>query len=125
MQSTVFDSVPGSWISGYNHRTMKNILIALVLAGALCTGALAAPLGTNTRTVIPAQIQQIISVDYRSLRNSPSGKELKNSVLPENPKAFETSLRCMGINPDADVEQWTFDAHAAQRSLKGFQIFGQ
>ena len=102
---------------------MKNILIALVLAGALCTGALAAPLGTNTRTVIPAQIQQIISVDYRSLRNSPSGKELKNSVLPENLKAFETSLRGMGINPDADVEQLTFVSYRTPKgAIRNFGV---
>jgi hypothetical protein len=95
---------------------MKSISMALVLACALVTGALAAPLGTNTRTVLPAQIQQIISVDYRSLRNSPSGMALKNRVLPENLKAFETSLREMGVNPDTDVEQLTFVAY---RTAKG------
>jgi hypothetical protein len=90
--------------------------MALVLACALVTGALAAPLGTNTRTVLPAQIQQIISVDYRSLRNSPSGMALKNRVLPENLKAFETSLHEMGVNPDTDVEQLTFVSY---RTAKG------
>jgi len=86
---------------------MKTISIAF-LACILCAGALAAPLGTNTRTVLPAQIQQIISVDYRVLRNSPSGIALKNRVLPDNLKSFETSLKGMGVNPDADVEQLTF-----------------
>jgi hypothetical protein len=95
---------------------MKSFSLALLLACALCTSSLAAPLGTNTRTVLPAQIQQIISVDYRALRNSPSGMALKNRVLPENLKAFETSLRGMGVNPDADVEQLTFVAY---RSPKG------
>jgi len=108
--------VPRSGAEGYNHKTMKSISMALVLACALVTGALAAPLGTNTRTVLPAQIQQIISVDYRSLRNSPSGMALKNRVLPENLKAFETSLREMGVNPDTDVEQLTFVAY---RTAKG------
>lgn len=95
---------------------MKNILIALLWASALCTGALAAPLGTNTRTVLPAQIQQIISVDYRALRNSPSGMALKDRVLPDNLKAFESSLRGVGVNPDSDVEQLTFVAY---RTPKG------
>jgi hypothetical protein len=95
---------------------MKSISMALVLACALVSSALAAPLGTNTRTVLPAQIQQIISVDYRSLRNSPSGMALKNRVLPENLKAFETSLHEMGVNPDTDVEQLTFVAY---RTAKG------
>jgi hypothetical protein len=96
---------------------MKSILIALLLAGALCTGALAAPLGTNTRTVLPAQIQQIISVDYRALRNSRSGMALKNRVLPDNLKAFETSLRGMGVNPDTDVEQLTFVAYRTPKGM--------
>ncbi len=95
---------------------MKRILSALFLAGVLCASALAAPLGTNTRTVLPSQIQQIISVDYRILRNSSSGMALKNRVLPENLKAFETSLKGMGINPDVDVEQLTFVAY---RTVKG------
>ncbi len=95
---------------------MKTISIAFLLACALCTSALAAPLGTNTRTVLPAQIQQIISVDYRMLRNSPSGIALKNRVLPDNLKSFETSLRGMGVNPDTDVEQLTFVSY---RTTKG------
>lgn len=96
---------------------MKKILFALVIAGALCSVALAAPLGTDTRTVLPAQIQQIISVDYRALRNSPSGMALKNRVLPENLKAFESSLRGMGINPDTDVEQLTFVSYRMPKGV--------
>jgi hypothetical protein len=101
---------------------MKTFLTALVLACAFCTSALAAPLGTNTRTVLPAQIQQIISVDYRALRNSSSGMALKNRVLPENLKAFEASLRGMGVNPDADVDQLTFVAYRTAKG--GIRNFG-
>lgn len=102
---------------------MKTFSIALVLACALCTSVLAAPLGTNTRTVLPAQIQQIISVDYRALRNSSSGVALKNRVLPENLKAFETSLRGMGVNPDTDVEQLTFVAYrTAKGAVRNFGV---
>jgi hypothetical protein len=100
---------------------MKAFLTALLLA-ALCTGALAAPLGTDARTVIPAQVQQIISVDYRSLRNSPSGMALKDRVLPDNLKEFEVSLRGLGVDPDWDVEQLTFVSY---RVPKGFvRTFG-
>jgi len=84
---------------------------------ALCTSVLAAPLGTNTRTVLPAQIQQIISVDYRALRNSGSGIALKNRVLPENLKSFETSLRGMGVNRDVDVEQLTFVSYRTEKGM--------
>jgi hypothetical protein len=90
---------------------------------ALCANVLAAPLGTNTRTVLPAQIQQIISVDYRMLRNSPSGMALKNRVLPENLKSFEISLRAMGVNPDREVEQLTFVAYRAPKGeLRTFGV---
>jgi hypothetical protein len=102
---------------------MKTISIALVLACAFCTSVLAAPLGTNTRTVLPAQIQQIISVDYRALRNSSSGIALKNRVLPENLKAFESSLRGMGVNPDVDVEQLTFVAYRTPKgTMRNFGV---
>jgi hypothetical protein len=102
---------------------MKKISIALVLACAFCTSVVAAPLGTNTRTVLPAQIQQIISVDYRSLRNSSSGIALKNRILPENLKAFESSLRGMGVNPDVDVEQLTFVAYRTPKgTMRNFGV---
>lgn len=109
---------PGDGLSKteYNCKLMKSILIAL-LAGILCTSVFAAPLGTNTRTVLPARIQQIISVDYRILRNSSSGMALKNRVLPDNLKAFETSLRGMGVNPSSDVEQLTFVAYRTPKGL--------
>jgi len=67
--------------------------------------------------VLPAQIQQIISVDYRALRNSGSGIALKNRVLPENLKTFETSLRGMGVNPDLDVEQLTFVSYRTEKGM--------
>ena len=95
---------------------MKKILIAVLALFALGSSMSAAPLGTSARTVLPSQIQQVISVDYRMLRNSPSGIALKNRVLPENLKSFEASLKGLGINPDADIEQLTFVSY---RSSKG------
>jgi len=70
--------------------------------------AFAAPLSSSARTVVPFAIQQIISVDYRTLRGSETAVALKNRVLPENLKQFESALRAFGINPDKDVEQLTF-----------------
>ncbi len=94
---------------------MKRVsfLLALVMLGSILS--FGAALGTSTRTVIPSDIQQIISVDYRALRNSPTALALKNQVLPENLKQFETALRGVGVNPDTDVEQLTF----ASFRLKG------
>ncbi len=87
---------------------MKQLLFRFSLVVLLCAPALAAPLSSNARTVIPSAIQQIISVDYRALRGSQTALALKNRVLPANLKQFETALRGMGIDPDKDVEQITF-----------------
>ncbi len=81
-------------------------LLSLVMLGSSLSFGVG--LGTSTRTVIPSDIQQIISVDYRNLRNSPTALALKNQVLPENLKQFETALKGIGLNPDTDVEQLTF-----------------
>jgi len=87
---------------------MKRFAIVLALAMLGSSLSFGAALGTNARTVIPSDIQQIISVDYRALRNSPTALALKNRVLPENLKEFEKALKDIGINPDTDVEQLTF-----------------
>jgi hypothetical protein len=84
------------------------LLTTLGLIVGLSGLALAAPVGSSARAVIPAQAQQIISVDYRALRNSDSGMALKNRVLPDNLKQFEDTLRGMGLDLDKDVEQLTF-----------------
>lgn len=99
---------------------MKRIVICLCL---LLAGLplLAMPLGTSARVVIPADIQQIISVDYRALKNSPTALALKARVLPDQLKEFETSLRGFGIDPDNDVEQLTF---ASFRAKKNVEIIG-
>jgi len=68
---------------------MKRLALFLVFAIAVPT--FAASLGSNARTVIPSQVQQIISVDYRALKNSDTGLALKAKVMPENLKEFETA----------------------------------
>lgn len=87
---------------------MKRIALLSALLLAMGSSALAAPLGTAARTVIPMDIQQIISVDYRALKASPTAIALKEKVLPDNMKQFENALRGVGVNPDQDVEQLTF-----------------
>jgi hypothetical protein len=87
---------------------MKRIAIVSVLLLTLGSSLFAAPLGTAARTVIPADIQQIISVDYRALKASPTAIALEEKVLPDNMKQFQAALRGVGVNPDQDVEQLTF-----------------
>lgn len=89
-------------------KPMKKLLPHLLFISLLCLPAFAAPLSSNARTVVPSAIQQIISVDYRALRGSQTAMALKNRVLPDNLKQFETALRGLGIDPDKDVEQITF-----------------
>ena len=100
---------------------MKHILAGLFLCGALCIPALAAPLSSNARTVVPSAIQQIISVDYRALRDSQTAHALRDRVLPESLKQFEAALKATGIDPDKDVEQLTLVNY---RSPKGPHSIG-
>src|SRR3954470_16255045 len=99
----------GTLVPGFDPRgNMRRFVIILCLAMLGSSFSFGAALGTSTRTVIPSDIQQIISVDYRALRNSPTAVALKNQLLPQNLKQFETALRGVGVNPDVDVEQLTF-----------------
>lgn len=95
---------------------MKQFVIAIVLSGAMCLPASASPLSSNARTVVPSAVQQIISVDYRDLRDSPTARALKDRVMPDSIKQFEAALRGVGIDPDRDAEQLTFVSY---RNAKG------
>ena len=97
---------------------MKKFLSLLCLILLLSGLSLAAALGTATQTVIPADVQQIISVDYRSLQNSPTAQALKAQVLPENLKEFETSLRGVGLNPEKEVDQLIFVSYRMAKQVK-------
>ena len=97
---------------------MKRLAVILSLAMLGSSFSFGSALGTNTRTVIPSDVQQIISVDYRALRNSQIALALKNRVLPDNLKEFETALKGIGINPDNDVEQLTLASFRVKKGLK-------
>lgn len=100
---------------------MKRNFVILLLTAASTVPAFAASLGSNARTVIPSPVQQIISIDYRALKDSPSGLSLKARVMPPNLKEFETALKGMGIDPDKDVDQLAFVSY---RSKSGIRAFG-
>jgi len=102
---------------------MKRQLSSLALICAMALPAAAASLGTNSRAAIPADVQQVISADYRAMRNSETAMALKQRVLPENLKQFETSLRALGISPERDMEQLTFAAYRPT-SAKGLRSVG-
>jgi hypothetical protein len=88
----------------------------------LAATALAMPLGTSSRAVIPSDIQQIISVDYRALHDSPTALALKEQVLPESLKLFEKALKGIGIDSERDVDQLTFAAY--RMGKQGVKVVG-
>jgi hypothetical protein len=100
-------------------RHFKNCLCVLFLSSV---AAWASPMASAARGVIPSAVQQIISVDYRSLKNSDTAMALKQQVLPPNLKEFEGALKDIAIDPDKDVDQLTF---ASYRSAKeGVKVIG-
>lgn len=102
---------------------MKRFMLSVVLAAAVALPAFAASLGSNARTVIPSQVQQIISVDYRALKNSETGLALKAKVMPPNLKEFETALKGMSIDADKDVDQLAFVSYRnSKNQLRAFGL---
>src|SRR5215831_4442248 len=98
----------------------KLALAVIILLSGL--PGLAAPLGTAARTVIPIEVQQIINVDYRRMKNSDTAMDMKAKLLPPNMKQFEDALKGIGVNPDRDIDQITL----ASFRLKdhGLQMIG-
>ncbi len=84
-------------------------LLKISLASLLLMGmAYAMPLNSSARTCVPADLLQLISVDYRALKDSPTAMQLKQQLLPDNIKQFETALKSIGLDPENDVDTLTF-----------------
>jgi len=83
----------------------KLVLLGLLLSAA---AAMAMPLASSARALVPSEIQQLIGVDYRSLKDSPTAQQLKDQVLPQDLKDFEASLKGIGIDADNDLDQLNF-----------------
>lgn len=83
-----------------------------VFALLLLTGSpvFAAPLATNARAVIPSEVQQIINVDYRRMKNSDTAMQMKAKLMPANMKQFEDALKDIGVVVDRDIDQITLAA---------------
>ncbi|MGA3211610.1 MAG: hypothetical protein ABSD20_09895 [Terriglobales bacterium] len=90
----------------------------LVSAGSV----LAAPLATAGRTIIPKETQQIICVDYRNLKSSPTAVALKDRVLPPNMKEYENALKGLGLDPDKDLDLLTFVSFRSEKG--GLRLIG-
>ncbi|MGC2449813.1 MAG: hypothetical protein WA477_19355 [Candidatus Sulfotelmatobacter sp.] len=85
-------------------RLVKICAVCLVLASL----AYAMPINSSARSCVPADLLQLISVDYRALKDSPTAMALKQQLMPDNIKQFEAALKGIGLDPDKDVDTLTF-----------------
>jgi hypothetical protein len=100
-------------------KLVKSCVASLLLMGM----AYAMPLNSSARACVPADLLQLISVDYRALKDSSTAMALKQQVLPDNLKQFETALRGIGIDPDKDVDTLTFASfRSGKQGVKGVGI---
>ncbi|MGA7218520.1 MAG: hypothetical protein WBX38_09405 [Candidatus Sulfotelmatobacter sp.] len=89
-------------------KTLKACLASAALC-FVCVGVAAAiPLNSSARAVVPADLQQLISVDYRALKDSAIAMQLKEQIMPDNLKEFEAALKGVGIDPAKDVDSLSF-----------------
>jgi len=100
-------------------RLLSLLLVFLLLAGL---PTFASSLGTATRSVIPNQVQQIINVDYRRMKNSDTAMAMKTKLMPPNMKQFEDALKAIGIDPDKDLDQITMASFRTKE--KGLDMVG-
>jgi hypothetical protein len=89
---------------------LKPFSIFVVSASLLAAvhSASAVQLSTNTRTLIPHSVQQVIVVDYRAMQNSQVAIDLKANVLPSELKGFDELLSKSKINENHDVDLLAF-----------------
>ena len=101
---------------------MKILRFCLVLL-LLASMAYAMPLNSSARAVVPSDLLQLISVDYRALKDSPTAMALKQQLLPDNLKQFESALKGIGIDPDKDVDTLSFASFRTQKQgIKGIGV---
>jgi hypothetical protein len=100
-------------------KRLQGVLWVLLFSNA---AAWAVAMGSSARGVIPSDVQQLITVDYRTLKNSSTAMALKDQVLPPSLKEFETSLKGVGIDPEKDVDQLTFASY--RHGKEGIKVVG-
>lgn len=88
-------------------RLIAFVLAVLTVSSLSPMPSFASSLGTAARAVIPVEVQQIINVDYRRMKNSDAAMAMKTKLMPPNMKQFEDALKGVGIDPDKDLDQIT------------------
>ena len=96
-------------------RFLKVFLASVLLVSM----AYAMPLNSSARSCVPADVLQVISVDYRALKDSPTAMALKQQLMPDNIKSFEAALKGIGLDTDKDVDTLTFASfHSGKQGVK-------
>jgi hypothetical protein len=106
-------------------KTINVCLSSVMLVALLLGAAHAMPLSSSGRTVIPADLQQLISVDYRAIHDSPTATALKTQIMQaqQNLEQFEAALKGIGINPDKDVDTLAFASfRTPKQGVKGVGV---
>jgi hypothetical protein len=96
-------------------KTVKTCLTSALLAVLFVGIGNAMPLNSSARAVVPADLQQLISVDYRALKDSPTAMQLKEQLMPDSIKEFEAALKGVGIDPDKDVDTLAFASFRTEK----------
>ena len=100
-------------------RLFKICLVSLLLVSM----AYAMPLNSSARACVPADLLQLISVDYRALKDSQTAMQLRDQLMPDNIKQFESALKAIGIDPDKDVDTLAFASfRSGKQGIKGVGI---
>ncbi len=84
--------------------------MAAVVVAVAAVPLHAAQLGSDAKSAIPRDVQQIIVVDYRAMQNSPAALSLKDRVLPPELKRLESALKQSGLKVDRDADTLAFAA---------------
>src|SRR5580704_17443150 len=100
-------------------KRLHAVLWFLLFSSAAAWGV---AMGSSARGVIPSDVQQVITVDYRTLRNSSTAMALKDQVLPPSLKEFETLFINDATTPEKDVDQLTFASY--RHGKEGIKVVG-
>ena len=105
-------------------KTLKACLSAVVMVALFAGMANAMPLNSSARAVVPADLQQLISVDYRALKDSPTATALKQQLMQaqENLQQFEGALKGVGIDPEKDID--TLAMPSFRTAKQGIRMVG-
>src|SRR5262249_58982774 len=100
----------------------RSILLVLALMVATGLPVFASSLATATRSVIPSEVQQIINVDYRRMKNSDTAMAMESKLMPPDMKQFQDALKGIGVDPDKDLEQITIASFRVKD--RGLEMIG-